>query len=62
MRNAALIVAASITLLPVTARPWTGVDWLTLAGAAATGTMVWTAAQRLLALATTMPGMRGLVR
>jgi hypothetical protein len=62
VRNAALILVASITLLPVTPRPWTGVDWLTLAGAVATGTMIWTAAQRLLALATTMPGMGRLAR
>lgn len=65
LRNAALIGAAALTLLPASPRAWVGLDWLTVAGAVATGAMTWAAAQRLLALATsgpTVPRMRGFVR
>jgi hypothetical protein len=65
LRNAALIGAAAFTLLPTSSRAWAELDWLTVAGAVTTGAMTWTAAQRLLALATsapTVPRMRGFVR
>jgi hypothetical protein len=51
LRNAALIGAAALTLLPVSPRAWAGLDWLTVTGAVVTGATTWAAAQRLLALA-----------
>lgn len=65
VRNAVLIGAAALTMLPVSPRAWAGLDWLTVAGAVLTGATTWAAAQRLLALATpafARPAMRGVVR
>ena len=61
LRNAALISVCAITLLPVSVRPWVGPDWLTVAGAVASGAMAWAAAQRLLALSTVTRVARGAV-
>jgi len=62
LRNAILVGACALTLLPDAARPWAGVDWLTLTGAISAGAMTWASAGRLLALANPEPARRGPAR
>ena len=48
-RNAALVAAALVAALPVAARAWVWLDVFTAAAAVATLSLVWLAAERLLA-------------
>jgi uncharacterized membrane protein YphA (DoxX/SURF4 family) len=56
-RNVALIAAASVLLLPVSARPLIWVDGLTLFMTLVASTLLWAASQRL---SRTGPSVRGL--
>jgi uncharacterized membrane protein YphA (DoxX/SURF4 family) len=62
LRNAALIGVCCLSLARSDARPFVAVDWWTVAGAVVAGAMVWSAATRLLAVASFERAIRGVPR